>query len=192
MKYLALTLAYFFSASILWAQSSSRAETQGHPFSASFNLSYNSLSNSIGTSLSGPGLEFQLLYGLNQNWGLALAIKQLSFGSGGSASAVSFRATYALIGRLNKETQKVYHNNKLMVESQSLESRCLCLQVLASQYFLNATQTTVPFTGFGFNLYYKMPTSYSFSLVPGVQYESVQNNSTLSILSLFVGTEFRF
>ncbi len=189
--FLILCSSFIAIADDSYQEVSYREESTLNPITANFNLSYNSLSNTNTQSLTGPGIELQLTYALHERWGMGFAIKQMNLGDSGSASALNFRVTYALLGKLLNKDTKAYFKKDLMVEKKNIERPCLCIQVMASQHYLNATQTTVPFTGYGVSGYYKYPTKTISSLIAGASYESISNVNTVTVISLFAGLEFR-
>jgi hypothetical protein len=193
MRYIFLFLFLFSQVLADEDQASveSRIDRSQRPLSALINLGYTSLSNPTGSKLSGPGLELLIQYALNERWATGLGIAQMNLGSSGSASAISFRATYALWGSLRTVEEKVYQDAKLITKSKSLEKSSLCLQLLGSQYFINATRNTVPYSGYGLATYYKFVGTDYANFIVGAKYESVSNTNTLSAINLFAGMEFR-
>ncbi|MCB9092793.1 MAG: hypothetical protein H6621_04030 [Halobacteriovoraceae bacterium] len=169
-----------------------RKENSLNRITANFNLTFNSLSISeTGTSISGPGLELFVSYALSKKWGVGGSVKQMNLGSTGSGSGFNFRATYALWGNLLTENSKFYYDKDLIIENKSVETSCLCAQITGSQYYLNTSVSTVPFTGYGAALYYRYPTVQFHNLIGGVQYESMANTDTLTAMTIFLGIEFR-
>lgn len=193
LKFLIFIFNFIFVSNIFGQEEpkTTRSEFSSSPMTANFNLTYNSLANSNGQTLSGQGLELQFTYALKQRWGLGLGLRQMNLGSSGSASAVSFRVTFALTGSLLKEQKKLFYDKALILENDALETPCICLQVMGSQYYLNATNNTVPFTGYGLSLYYRYPTKRAASLIGGISYESVSNINTINAMALVAGIEFR-
>lgn len=155
-------------------------------------LTFSSLSlSTTGKSLTGPGLEAYIQYSLSSKWATGASFRQMSLGTGGSGSALNFKVTYALLGSLEKSFRETTLGHKKIIINKELEESCLCVQFLASQYYLNTTNNTVPFTGFGIAGFYKYPTRKFSSLIGGLSFESLQNKGNLTVISLFFGLNFR-
>ncbi len=165
--------------------------TQVSKLSLQPSLAYTQLSNSgTGQSLSGPGLELLAQYAINQKSALGVSFRQMNLGSESSGSAFNFRYIYALTGSLLKKTSKINLNSKTILNSVDAETPSWCLQAIGSQYYINTSSSTVPFTGFGLGTYYKYPFNFSTAFA-GINYETMQNNSTLTSLSLLFGIDIK-
>lgn len=161
------------------------------PFTAAVGLNYNSLSSTNGNSVSGPGAGVFFNYALYPKYGVGLGLRQMSLSPSGSASSINVRFTYAYKGSLHSERSKSNYNNSTVVESKTIEERCICLQAMVSQIYFNGTSSTVPFTGYGLGGYYKMPTKKRYSYIFGGIYESTVNVETVTNLSFQFNIEFR-
>lgn len=190
--------SYFLSFFICFISLSSLAEevlfsTQTVTrFSLSPNLAYTQLSISDNnTSLSGPGVEVLLQYAIQEKSAIGFSYRQMSLGSESSGSALNFRYIYALTGSLMKKSSSVKLNSKTVLNNSEVEIPAWCIQAIGSQYYINTSVNAVPFTGFGLGTYYKYPIRGFSSFFGGVNYESMQNNATLTSLSLFFGMDFK-
>lgn len=180
------------NASIVEVEKEVANETiENNPMTASVDLNYNSLSNTNGNSSSGPGVGLLFNYALSDRFGVGMGFRQISIDQSGSASSINIRFTYAYRGFLSNSREKLQFNNEMVVESKSIESSCICLQILATQYYFNGSSNTVPFTGYGFGGYYKMPTKNKWSYIFGGLYESATNSETITSMSFNFGIEFR-
>jgi hypothetical protein len=201
MNLVKLTILILFCSSIFASEEdknfqkvesvSIRSEKLTRRTSASMMLSYSSLSNSSGISLSGAGVELDINYAFTAKQACSLGLKQVMTLPSGSTTNLSFKYNFALSGKLYTESEQIFHNDKLVIRKEDTESKALVLQLIATQHYFNTSSVAVPLAGYGLGLFYKIPWKKKYGIILGTSYENVSNQIDVSALTLFSGLEFR-
>lgn len=142
-----------------------------------------------GEALTGLGVTFQVQFGLNNDFALNASVRQ-SFAFGGSGIITSFdgRLTYALTGKLIGVDKVAGLNGSKIVRVKDHDLSGFRLQLIASQYYFNASTTTVPYSGMGASGYYEFTGSNRFNYIVGGRMDMIANSEySTSPLSFFVG-----
>ncbi len=192
MKYLPLIFLLSFVNSSLFANQVLTSRTTQSRISILPSLTYTQLTISTNSeNLSGPGLELLIQYALKEKSALGFSFRQMNLGSESSGSALNFRYIYALKGRLIKNETELKVDHQTVLNNIDIVEPTWCVQAIGSQYYLNTSSSTVPFTGFGVGTYYKYPLKKYSNLFGGINYETMENSGTLTSLSLYLGMDFK-
>lgn len=150
---------------------------------------YSSASASSGTTLTGPGFQFQFIYGVTPKWGVGLSARQ-SFDTGGSTLATNFSAhlTYSFNESLHRRNRKVTLGDLGVGSIQEYSKGGWRAQFIINQYYYNGTANTVPYSGMGASVYYEFPSRGSYSYVAGFRFDSAGNQgNTITVMFGYVG-----
>lgn len=151
-------------------------------------------SPSGGAALSGIGVSFQGQFALNKNYAVNISARQ-NFSFAGTSIITSFdgRLTYALTGKLLGEDKETFINGVKVADAKDYDLSGFRLQLVASQYYFNASATTVPYNGLGISAYYEMTNKNRFNYIMGARFDSISNSSfTAAPLSVFFGVGIPF
>ena len=147
-----------------------------------------------GEDLTGFGISFMGQVAFSEKIALNFSARQ-TFSLGGSAivTGMDGRLTYAITGKLLTEDSKIEVGDKDVVISKDTDVSGFRVQVLASQFFFNASSNTVPYNGFGVTGYYEMSFQNSLSIIGGARYDLIYNNEfTTTPISGFAGIGISF
>lgn len=145
-----------------------------------------------GIRLSGGGIGFQVLYGFHPKFGVGMGAKHIfDFAkSGGMATVLDFRFTWAVTGTLQKKHTTTDVGGPDVIKTEQIRMEGLRLQALGTQYLFNGTTTTVPFTGLGVSLYYEL-SLFGFQWLAGGRLDRIVNDENkLYPVSGFIGIGF--
>lgn len=147
-----------------------------------------------GQALSGFGVSFQGQFALNNNYAINISARQ-SFSFAGSGIITSFdgRLTYAISGKLMGEDKSANINGLKVVEVQDHDLSGFRVQLIASQYYFNASTTTVPYNGMGLSGYYEWANDERYNYIAGARFDQISNSEfSTSPLSVFCGLGIPF
>ena len=121
--------------------------------------------------------------------GAGLAIRQgFSKGFGLFFTQIDRRASYAITGRMVRDSKCVFIGEKEVVTITGKTSGNLRATFHASQYNFNRTIAVTTYSGFGLSLSYDLPTIGKLNYFLGTRMDRIKNGkSTLTPIQLFVG-----
>ena len=128
--------------------------------------------------LSGGGLAAAVDVAVSEDFALGALFSYAWASDGAGASiyyAQSLRLVYALTGQLLKSHHRISMDGAPTVRYRGHSPGGLRLGLSMSQYFLNSTSSSVPYSGAGAFLFYEFPAWPRVSHGPGVAADSVTN-----------------
>lgn len=144
---------------------------------------------SDGTPLSAFGLTITGLYAFSDKIAAGFSAWQ-SFTLTGSSVITSFdgRLVYALTGKLTSTDEQTTIDNTRVISVKDYDTSGFRAELLAVQYYFNASANTVPYNGFGFGGYYEFVNQARTSFIVGGRYDMISNSDySTSPMQFFVG-----
>lgn len=151
-------------------------------------------SPSGGDALSGIGMSFQGQFALTESYAVNVSVRQ-NFSFAGESIITSFdgRFTYALTGKLIGTDRVTKINGTKVADVKDYDLSGFRLQLIASQYYFNASTTTVPYNGMGLSAYYETTSKSRYNYIYGARFDQISNSGlSTSPLSVFAGVGFNF
>lgn len=146
-------------------------------------LSYKASKETGGTvgstvKVSGPAAGVSFLYGLNSKFAFTGAARQgfsaqTNFSS--MFSELGIGMSYALTGSFVRNSEEVRYGNQPVMASRDYSTGGFRTTVMANQYFLNTSSTSVGLSGLGVSIIWEAPTTAEWSWFLGVRGDIASN-----------------
>lgn len=142
-----------------------------------------------GVALTGVGFTVQGHAAFAERWGAGLSSWQ-SFSLTGASVITSFdgRLTYALTGKMISIDKQTMIDSIPVSNVTDYDTSGFRAQLIAVQYYFNASANTVPYHGFGISAFYEHATNNRISWVGGARYDMISNSSfSTTPIQFFLG-----
>jgi hypothetical protein len=150
-----------------------------------FGLGYTTFSVN-GERLAGAGLDAGAVFGINSRWGVGLSLRQ-GFTQTLTAlfTSIEISVTYAITGSMRLENRQTLVDGKKLVMASAFNSGGFFGQLYLDQYFINTTDSIIPFPGLGLGVVYEFPSDGSRNFAVGVRIDRLSND--LNVLTPVIG-----
>lgn len=141
-----------------------------------FRMSANSV------TISGFGMGAGFNYATSKKWSVGAGVRKAFSRADGYASiftTLDISVMYAITGSLVESDQTTSLDGKRILDARAFNDGGWRVGLTTTQYYFNANQSTVPYSGFSAQGEYEFSSQSPWSYAPGVRVDRVTNDKTV-------------